>query len=219
MTRELAWSSRVDTTGKQPIQAGHVLGVASPTWLDMVINLWTLGIPGWSLSHLAIVAKHPEDGRLLVFESTTQNPTPCLFAGKSIDGWQAHELEEWLQDRVVRRGARVWHYPLAQPLCPFEEERLTSECMQHLGKPYDSAGALAARTLCFGWLFHIIGHYLPNRENLDNLFCSEGVGMVLRPIGRFLDGNASRWNPNHMARVLRRWGILLKPAACTQEEV
>ena len=212
----------------RPVRPGSVLGVASPTWLDAGINLGTLGIPGHSLSHLAIAAEHPESGEsygLLVFESIVQSclppekQLPCIFAGKVLDGWQAHPLEVWVHNQATIQQGNVWHYPLCEPLYPHEEERLTQECLRDLGKPYDAWGAWGARTLGLGWAFHIAGHYLPNREDLDNLFCSEGVNLKLRTVGRFPDGNASRWNPNHTVRVLRRWGILLRPYLLPHKEV
>ena len=59
---------------------------------------------------------------LLLVESTTLDPLPCVVLGKVFDGVQAHHLDE-----VVKAyKGRVWEYPLDRPLYEFESERLIS---------------------------------------------------------------------------------------------
>ena len=75
------------------LRAGDLIGFSDPGPIGTAINLATWGIPGWGLSHVAILADHPDYDRPLLFESTTLDDQPCAILGRCIHGTQAHEVE------------------------------------------------------------------------------------------------------------------------------
>ncbi len=179
------------------------LGFSSCSHYGFIINLGTWGIPFWSLSHVALVAEHPDDGHLVLFESTTLDETPCLFQGRSVDGVQCHEIVP----RVLRYPGKVWYYPRVNPITPEQSIKLTQFCVDHLGVAYDAVGAFRSRGAGFGWL----EKRLFSHEDLTSVFCSEFEVAAENHIGAFHTGNASKWNPNSSARAHLRRGISLKP--------
>lgn len=181
-------------------QPGDVLGFSAGNCADALINLGTCGWPGWSISHVAVVIAHPSDGGPVLWEAASNRPDPCILQHRLVKGVQVHRIGRRLVEFRVR-GGRVWHYPLARPLSERESYLLTKEAEYWLGTPYDWWGAFCARTIGCGWLRHL----LPNREDTGNLFCSEGIAVLLRKVGRFCTENASKWNPNWFCR----WGTII----------
>ena len=183
------------------LKAGDVLGFSGRSWESAFINVVTGGLPLWSLSHVGIVAPGPKS-KLLVYESTDDNSCPCEITGKRTVGVQAHSIES-----VVRRyHGRVWRYPLYRSLYPYESCRLNKSLSSVIGRPYDWDGA--KRTGGFIWsritpLFW--------EEDFKQFFCSELVAANLAHVGIWPTSNASRWNPNHLVRELRRSGVIHKP--------
>lgn len=190
------------------LRPGDVVGFASHSALDALINLATWGIPGIGISHVALVAPHPEydyvpgmQERLLLFESTTRNPEPCALSGKHVQGVQAHKLYHRLKDY---RGA-VWRYPLSTPLDEQRRANLKTYCVNQLGLRYDRIGAFRARGLT------LIERLLYRPEDLSAVFCSELVAAALRYVGEFRARNVSCWNPNRLCRELVRRGVCRRP--------
>ena len=103
-------------------------------------------MPFVGLSHVGIVA--PYLGQLVLFESTSLYPRPCLVRGVQTRGVQAHMLYERVR---CYRGA-VWHYPIIPPLEVDEARALTLSCTLNLGTDYDAIGAFRSRGIGFGWL-------------------------------------------------------------------
>jgi hypothetical protein len=165
-----------------------------------LINIVTLGVPRWGLSHVGIVAEH--EGELLLFESTTLDPLQCVIRGECFNGTQAHRLD----DVVKNYKGRVWEYPLARPLYGFESKRLSEFLIRTIGVPYDRAGAMRSAGIGLSFVESLI-----RPEDLHTIFCSEWLAKAYCEVGLLLTDDASRWNPNRLARRLRSHHVVLKP--------
>jgi len=186
----------------QPLP-GDLVGFSGADLLADAINLATLGWPRRGLSHVAIVAHYRD--RLCVYESTTRSSLSCLIAGRPVDGTQCHPISM----AVCSYPGRVYHYPLHRPLEPDDadalELRLRRLCQ--VGRPYDYLGALASRST-LGGLWHRLKF---GRQDLGHLFCSELVAAMWAKAGILNTSNASKWNPNALARYAVRHGIADRP--------
>ncbi len=194
-----------------PPKAGDLIGFSDPGPIGTGINLATWGIPGWGLSHVGIIADHPDYDRPLLFESTTLADSPCLITREKTRGVQAH----YLWKRIDAFDGRVWHYPLATPLCqdfvpdwPYGAPALAAYVVMQLGADYDALGAFRSRGTPLGLLERLL---CIHRENLASLFCSEFVAAAWRASKVWNTGNASRWSPNSLARAAVRRGVVRKP--------
>lgn len=183
------------------IKPGDIIGFSGRTWLSHFINLVTYGIPGIGLSHVGIMA-NDNTGRLLLFESTTLDPLPCVIAGTTFDGTQAHKLEDVIRNH---RG-RVYHYPLYRPLYDFEQSRLTQFLMETIHTPYDQMGAMRSAGVGLSWIESQF-----REQDLTTIYCSEWCASALAVVGVLPSTDVSRWNPNHLARHLRRHDIVMRP--------
>lgn len=186
----------------QDLLPGDILGFSAADFLGDAINLATWGLPRWSLSHVAIVARDQQTGRMLLWESTQSCDLPCYRACRRVAGVQCHRIAE----RVEGYLGRVWHYRLACPLSIWEGGRLSLFVDANLSTSYDEIGAFRSREAGFGWIEARLGE-----ENLHALFCSEFVAAGLREACKFGCRSASRWNPNRLVRTLRAADILLEP--------
>lgn len=187
-----------------PFRAGDVIGFAGRDVGSAIIAVGTWGIPGWSLTHVGIVAESPEEaGDLLLFEATAALEMDCVLQQRRIAGIQAHRIEE----RIARYHGRAWHYPLARPLGDEQSFALATFCVQNLGVAYDFPGAWRARQAGFGWLWRLLG----SEEDLSSLFCSEFVAAGLTRAEVWDAGNASSWSPRYLGRRLLADGIVRNP--------
>jgi hypothetical protein len=182
------------------MKAGSLIGFSGTTFMSDFINVVTLGVPRWGLSHVGIMAEH--DGELLLFESTTMDPNPCVIQGKRFDGTQAHRLN----DVLATYKGRVWEYPLVRTLYPHESARLSEFLVRLIGIPYDKLGAARSAGIGLSWVESLF-----RPEDLNHIFCSEWCAKAYSEIGLLPTDNASRWNPNRLAFRLRFNHILLKP--------
>jgi hypothetical protein len=183
------------------IKAGDVIGFSGNGLVSGLVNLATLGIPCWGISHVGIMA-HADDGRLLLFESTSLEDCPCEISGEDFSGTQAHTL-----DRIVKAyDGKVWRYPLYRPLFDQEDKRLTEFLMDTIHTPYDAMGAFRSGGIGLSWVESLF-----REQDLHMIFCSEWVAAALSYIGIIHTDNASRWNPNRLCRRLRRDELLFKP--------
>ncbi len=182
---------------------GDVIGFSSCGCAGLAINVCSLGLPFWDLSHVGLVGWHPEKPSLLVYESTGLINTPCAVTGQVINGVQGHRLHS----RIRSYRGHVWHYPLALPLPDWHARLMSQWCIRHLGRDYDEMGAFRVRDTPLGWL----RRRLFGEEDLRAMFCSEFVAAGLRYVGKFQTDNASHWNPNALCRRLRARGIVSKP--------
>jgi hypothetical protein len=183
------------------IKSADLIGFSGRNWVSAGINIATYGIPFVGISHVGIMA-HADDGRLLLFESTTMDPLPCEIRGRTFEGTQAHRLDEVLR---LYRG-RVYHYPFYRLLYGHEDERLTRFLMDTIGTPYDLMGAFRSAGVGLSWVESLF-----RGQDLTSIFCSESVAAAYSTVGVFAAGNVSRWSPNKLIRRCRRDGILREP--------
>lgn len=183
------------------IKSGDVIGFSGRSWISAAINIGTYGIPLCGVSHVGIMAE-AADGRLLLFESTTLENSPCEISHENFAGTQAHLLDDVLR---IYKG-KVWHYPLYRSLYQNESERLTSFLMDTIHIPYDAMGAFRSAGVGLSWIESLF-----RSQDLHVIFCSEWVASALSTIGIFPTSNASRWNPNRLIRHLRWNNVICKP--------
>lgn len=183
------------------IKPGDIIGFSGFHLESIGINLATYGVPFWSISHVGIMGES-EDGRLLLFESTTLDSHPCAIQGKHFNGTQAHQLDT----RLATYKGRIWHYPLYRPLYAHERQRLNKFLNATIGIQYDNVGAFRAGGLGFS----TIESYL-RETDLSAIFCSEWCAAAHTCIGLLQTDNVSHWSPNYLCRYERRLRILRKP--------
>jgi len=183
------------------IQPGSIIGFSGSAAHNALINLGTYGIPGWSLSHVGIIACGP-CRKPLLFESLFSCEEPCEILGRQVSGTQAHTL----QSAIERSSGPVWHYPLYRELYDHEDKRLSDFLVDTIGTPYDYMGAFRSAGIGLSWIESLF-----RRQDMTKIFCSEWVMAAYAFIGLHANGNVSRWNPNRLTRRLRRYGVLLKP--------
>lgn len=185
---------------RENLKPGDVIGFSGHYWTSWAINCGSYGIPGWSISHVAIVGHHPDHDNL-VYQSCYEPPGPCAIQKKLVRGTQAQPLES-----ILDYKGKVWLYRLRIPLRLYETDMLSCYLNGTLGRPYDRVGAWQAGgqliSRLFGWL-------IP--EHTASLFCSEWVAAAYAHIERFDTDSVSRWSPNAFLRECRRRAIHLKP--------
>jgi len=182
------------------VKPGDIIGFSGFYLHSALVNLGSLGIPFWSISHVGILAQAP-DGRLLLWESS-EDDSRCEITGLTGSGVKAHDLTSVVEEY---RGS-VWHYPLYRPLYSHENSRLTAYLLSVLDKPYDQIGAVRSG----GLVLSVIESFF-REQDLSSLFCSETVAATYAYLGLFQTVNASRWSPNRLMRRLRRAEIVGAP--------
>ena len=182
------------------MKAGDLIGFSGASGISDLVNIATLGVPRWDLSHVGILAEYK--GETLLFESTTLDPLPCVIQQKLFNGVQAHRLDE-----VVKNyQGRVWEYPLARPLYPHENARLSEFLVRMIGTPYDAMGAMRSADLGLSYVEAML-----SPEGLHQVYCSELCARAYEEIGAATECLRGRFNPNRLARHLRHHGLLLRP--------
>lgn len=186
---------------------GDLIGFSGVSWLSAAINLATLGWPGIGLSHVGIVVQQ-YSGRLVLVESTTIAPEPCIIRRHHVRGAQMHDLVD-----VLQRPGRIYHYPLVVPLSGRIADRLRDYMtdLVRAEKPYDFVGAAKSRFTPLA----LLRTWLHGRESLDSLFCSETCAAGLRYVGRLRIRNASSLAPNQLCRRCVRHRVLCRPGRIT----
>jgi hypothetical protein len=182
------------------IKAGDLIAFSGNSFISDLVNIATYGLPRWGISHVGIMGE-AADGRLLLFESTTLDGLPCEIAGLPFNGTQAHTL-----DAVIKSyQGKIWHYPLYRELYESEKKRLTQFLMETIHTPYDELGAMRSAGIGLSYIESLF-----RQQDLNSIYCSEWLAAAYANIGIMPTDNASRWNPNHLVRHLRRHEILLK---------
>lgn len=152
---------------------------------------------GRTSSHIAICARD-QNGRVLVYESTTLCDLACEISGKKTQGTQAHLPD----DRIRSYDGKIWRLRLAPRLALTEPEslRLTDFLLSEIGRPYDYEGAMISATR---WLrtCELV------RPTMQKLFCSYYVMAALKDIGKVdKDLNPRAYSPARASRDLQYWG-------------
>jgi hypothetical protein len=122
------------------------------------------GFPTWRcISHIGICANYA--GQMLLFESTTLSPLPCVIRGGHRNGMQAHPPRDWLK---AAQG-HVWAASLRTPyaLKEGESHELTDFLLDSIDRGYDPRGAFDA------------GLHWSRGCDLSTVFCSEIVAQAL----------------------------------------
>jgi len=178
------------------LKSGDLLFFTGQGLLSRTIDLCTGGVPGYS--HVGIVCRH--QGHMLLFESTSVLPPSekCVLTEKPVKGVQAH----FAQGIELRRPGKVYLHPLSRSLYGHEEQRLQLYLLSLVGRPYDTVGAFRSGGVLFGLLESVI-----HTESLNTIFCSEFAASALSEIGVFPTSNASKYNPNKLARRAFMEGI------------
>lgn len=171
------------------IKSGDIIGFSGRCWKSALINIATGGIPLWSLSHVGIVGHSRRKSQVQLFESLGTGVTNSP-----------------VRNAVGKYSGRVWLYRLYRPMYLHEITRMSAHLESMVGRRYDEFGAARAAGKVFSF-----AEALFRREDLTTLFCSELVAAQLSHVGLFATGSASRWNPNHLVRTLRRLGIVGRP--------
>ncbi len=181
---------------------GDVLGFSRRGCVGYTINLATWGIPGWGLSHVALVGRHPRTGVRVLWESLLTIDRRCLVQGTYTTGVQVQPIKE----RIRRYPGRVWHYPLVEPLHAAQLEELDDFCLEYLGVDYDQIGAFRSRGLS------LVERFIFRPQDLTSVFCEEFLLAVHHRLG-LVNGNlnASRMNPNKGTRYEVKQGVLSAP--------
>jgi hypothetical protein len=207
-----------------PYLPGDLIGFSGYSLESVLINLGTVGIPFYSLSHVAIVGPHPlKPEEFALWESTSRCDLPCLLQGEPVSGVQCHTIRE----RIETYRGKVYHYPLSvfsrarldsawpwprvycyhYPLSVFSRARLfegeLSEFLhEQVGKGYDAIEAFRSRQTALGWIERRL-----TRENHEALFCSELVAAAWKAAGLWYPPDW-RWNPNRLARTALSIGLV-----------
>lgn len=182
---------------------GDILGFSASGCLGATINLGTWGVPGWGLSHVALVGRNPDSpSDNVLWEATGLVGTPCVLQGRYTSGVQVQHIAA----RVAGYVGRVWHYPLVKPLKPEQVDDLDTFCEQHLGRDYDAIGAFRSRGLS------LVERCVFRPADLTSVFCSEFVAAAHAFAGVIVGLNISRMNPNRLVRYERAAWILAKPS-------
>ena len=147
--------------------------------------------------------------RVLVFESTTLTPEPCIFQKRQFKGVQAHEV----QRRVDGYDGDVWMMRLKQPLCELESQALALALLGFVGTPYDDRGAVLSATR---WLKHGIRN--GRASDRSTLFCCEvllaALDFALNKARKYKQVNAGTLSPAGVVRGARQLyapEVLIKP--------
>ncbi len=183
------------------MKAGDLLGFSGANLISDLVNIATYGIPRWGISHVAIIGD-AEDGRSLLWESTTLDDLPCAITGKRVEGFQAHPI----QSSIEQYRGKVWLYPLYRDLYEAERHRLTAILTALIGTPYDKYGAGRSAGIGLSWIESLF-----RPEDLTSIFCSEAVASLYNALGLCPSKSASRWNPNRLVYRYRKAGILRQP--------
>jgi len=184
------------------VKPGDVLEFRSTSCFGRLITLCTLGS-----QHVGVVTRHPEDSRLVVWESTMSLPLPCLFAGRRVRGVGCRLLRRRVLYELHRNGY-VWIHPLVTPLDGYESRMLAMVCYNTRGTPYDWWGAFQSRTLGGRYLTRRI---VPSVEDAKSLYCNEAVAFWLREVGRFKRDNAAAFNPRTFLKAQHEDGMHEEP--------
>jgi len=134
----------------------------------------------------------------VLFESTTTDAGPCLYARKPVSGVQIHEPLLRVGSYLHNGGSCVvWRLVPEKKLSCDKRQTLRNFAMEYLkrGVSYNTAGAMISATKwsAFGWI----------PSNRYAVFCSQLIHQALETIGVVAPENSSKYNPARLIRKLR----------------
>jgi len=151
-------------------------------------------------SHVAIASAMESDGPLRWVESTSLCQRPCLFHGDRVSGCQVHEITDRINDYTTRGGTvELYRLNRWSRLNSDHRKRLMQLLLDFVarGVGYDTLGAWAS--------VHTWARY--QDADLDHVFCSELLAIVLMEMGRLPRGNPARYHPGKLIRHLKICGV------------
>lgn len=162
--------------------------------VSKLIELTTFGP-----SHVGILTNYK--GQLLLAESTTLCPHPCIAQNKCVSGVQLHPLADRVRD--YPRG-RVRLYPLVDDcqLTPAQTTRLEELVTSYLGTTYDYTNAALSAT---SFIKYLPGLPYPDKQSL---FCSALVARWLQVLNRMNWSNPESHSPSGLHHALRRTAVI-----------
>jgi hypothetical protein len=123
-------------------------------------------------SHLALIARHPSSGRLLLWEATGGPALPDLVTHEIRPGVNLYDLEEWIrhyaEDTAIRRLRIQRSEVMVAALLSFYEEVR--------GRPYEHNVMELLRAGRTG----LLGN---RKSDLSSIFCSELVAEAYQRMG------------------------------------
>lgn len=192
-----------DAAPERRFQPGDIIAFYGSDWRSRVISVATRGP-----SHVGIVAQWElPDGfgsyrtELVLVESTTLCPRPCLVAGTQVDGVQVQYPGLRIQDYNGR--AKLVRLSKHRTLLSDEVCKLTNHLHTWLGTPYDFRGALWSGTRVLKYV-----PWLPHND-LGSVFCSELIATALQRLSLLCVWNAGLFNPASLVNTLVRSGVYL----------
>lgn len=157
----------------------------------------------WAPSHVGILSHLPIDDDVYLVESTSLSKLPCKVWGQPRSGLQAQCPMERIHE-YVDKGGRVEIYG-PTPLWRFTEDELEDlqdrcDYLVRYGHEYDTKGAIFSGT-------RLLSKIWPAEADLERLFCSEFVAMMLMAHGRMCPGRPDRFHPGRLISRLLKNGI------------
>lgn len=175
---------------------GDLIGFSGYDLASIIVNLATYGVPGYHISHVAIVGAD-----LRLYESTPYVRLKDELTNKKVCGTQCHSLEP----RAADFWGKMWHYPLNRPLSDSQINAMQEYLMGEMGRTYDFLGAMRAGGKIFSY---VQGVWRPANDKY--LFCSELCAFAHRHVDVFRTINESKWSPNALIRAEREQDVLGK---------
>lgn len=190
-----------DAVAQSRFRGGDIIAFYGRDWQSRFISAVTAGP-----SHVGIVVEWPMpaahggyDTELVLIESTTKCPRPCLLQEKMFDGVQAQRPGTRIADYGGR--AKLFRLHEFRELTPERQDDLTEVASKFIGKPYDYRGAVWSGT-------RVLKYLLPYAD-LGSLFCSELIATCLQTIGLLCVTSPGDYNPGSLVRTLVKTGVYL----------
>ena len=177
-------------------QVGDLFAFAGRGWVSNAIKLFTCS----RYSHVGGIAAY--NGYTLLFESTTLSDVPCVIAGKTVKGVQAH----FPFDRMLNYPGSIWRLRLVPDweLSDDESALLTRYLLGKIGVDYSAGAAMLSGG---NWL----KRWICRNESFHSAFCSQLWTGALERVGRHPPVNAGKVNPGQLIRTLVDLGYYQPP--------
>lgn len=181
------------------LKVGDLIFFYGRDTVSRTISFWTWGGP----SHVGIVASDDgigvpnATGQLVLFESTTMCPTPCLVQQKPTHGIQVQNI----QDRIAQYGTAPVYLKLREECAfsPTEVNKFHVFAKRMVGTvDYDMPAAIRSGTNIVKYLV---------QPNINTLFCSATVARLLMLMNKMNWANPEIFTPGGLKHLLLRTAV------------
>ena len=156
----------------------------------------------WGPSHVGIVVNDASigingaQGNLVLLESTTMCPTPCLRQGIKVDGIQVQDIKT----RIAQYGTAPDFLQLRDEcnFCPQDAVKFHHHAKQMIGKKYDIPAALVSATNILKYLV---------TPDIETLFCSALVARLLMLMNLMNWKNPEIYTPAGLRQTLLKTAV------------